>query len=150
MAPLALPHCLGMPYWHHQLVLSWYLHQPESHQLSLKKVLLVLRETWTHRSDPRYTWIKIHFQSQNRNLPIFGKKYMPQSVCLPEGGIETLFGRIPFEHALSLYGASLTTSVQSKLASSKDQPCPSWQLSSCPSLELAAWPAGYFRRMGIV
>ena len=25
---LALPHCLGMPYWLYQLVLSWYLHQP--------------------------------------------------------------------------------------------------------------------------
>ena len=35
-----LPHCLGLPYWHYQFVLSWYLHQPESHQLSLKKVLL--------------------------------------------------------------------------------------------------------------
>ena len=22
----ALPHCVGMPYWHYQLVLSWYLH----------------------------------------------------------------------------------------------------------------------------
>ena len=35
---LGLPHCVGMPYWHYQLVLSWYLHQPESHQLSLQKV----------------------------------------------------------------------------------------------------------------
>ena len=34
-----LPHCLELPYWHHQLVLSWYPHQPESHQLSLHKVL---------------------------------------------------------------------------------------------------------------
>ena len=32
-------HCLGMPYWQYQLVLSWYPHQPESHQLSLNKVL---------------------------------------------------------------------------------------------------------------
>ena len=41
MAPLALvalPHCLGLPYWHYQLVLSLYLHQLESHQLSLHKV----------------------------------------------------------------------------------------------------------------
>ena len=29
---LALLHCLGLPYWHYQLVLSWYLHQPESTQ----------------------------------------------------------------------------------------------------------------------
>ena len=35
---LELPHCLGMPYWRYQLVLSWHLHQPESHQLSLIKV----------------------------------------------------------------------------------------------------------------
>ena len=34
----ALPHCLGLPFLHYQLVLSWYLHQPESHQLSLHKV----------------------------------------------------------------------------------------------------------------
>ena len=30
----ALPHCLGLSYWHYQLVLAWYLHQPETHQLS--------------------------------------------------------------------------------------------------------------------
>ena len=33
-----MPHCLGLPYWHYQLVLTWYLHQPESHQLSFNKV----------------------------------------------------------------------------------------------------------------
>ena len=34
----ALPHyCLELPYWHYQLVLSWYQHQPESHQLSFQK-----------------------------------------------------------------------------------------------------------------
>ena len=37
LVSLALPHCLGMPYWHYQLVLSLYLHQPESHQFSLQK-----------------------------------------------------------------------------------------------------------------
>ena len=36
---LSLPHCLELPNWHYQLVLSWYLHQPESHQLSFTKVL---------------------------------------------------------------------------------------------------------------
>ena len=41
---LALPHCLGMPYRHYQLVLSWYLHQPESHQLSFKSVTQSLRD----------------------------------------------------------------------------------------------------------
>ena len=30
-------HC-HIAYWHHQLVLGWYLYQPESHQLSLQKV----------------------------------------------------------------------------------------------------------------
>jgi len=34
MVPLALPHCIGLPDGHHQLVLSCYPHQPESHQLS--------------------------------------------------------------------------------------------------------------------
>ena len=29
---LALPHCLGLSYWLYQLVSSWYLYQPESHQ----------------------------------------------------------------------------------------------------------------------
>ena len=36
---LPLPHCLELPYCHYQLVLSWYLHQLESHQLSLNKML---------------------------------------------------------------------------------------------------------------
>merc|ERR1719186_244493 len=27
-----------MPYLHYQLVLSWYLHQPESHQLNLQNL----------------------------------------------------------------------------------------------------------------
>ena len=35
---LALPHCLGMPFWHYQLLLSLYLHQLESHKLSFNKV----------------------------------------------------------------------------------------------------------------
>ena len=30
----------NLPYWHHQLVLSWYHHQPESHQQSLNKGLV--------------------------------------------------------------------------------------------------------------
>ena len=35
----ALPHCRWLPYWHHQLVLRSYFHQPESYQLSLTNVL---------------------------------------------------------------------------------------------------------------
>ena len=35
-----LPHCLGLPYRYHLLVLSWYLHQPAPHLLSLHKVCL--------------------------------------------------------------------------------------------------------------
>ena len=51
----AFPHCVGMPYWHYQLLLSWYLHQPESHQLSLHNWLSefettrpidLTRDTW--------------------------------------------------------------------------------------------------------
>ena len=43
-----------------------------------------------------------------KNLPIFGEKYLPQSVRLLKGGwVEMLFGRMPFEHAVSLHGASL-------------------------------------------
>ena len=39
-------------HWHYQLVLSLYLHQLESHQLSLHKWLsLLLRDKRTHRSD---------------------------------------------------------------------------------------------------
>ena len=48
---LALPHCFGMSYWHHQLVLGWYLHQPESHQLSLQNMCQSVRDNKTHRSD---------------------------------------------------------------------------------------------------
>ena len=41
---LAFLHCLGLPYWHYQLVFSWYPHQPESHQLSLNKVCYILSD----------------------------------------------------------------------------------------------------------
>ena len=67
-----------------------------------------------------------------KNLLIFGKKYLPQSVRLLEGrGVETLFGRMPFEHALSLHGASLTTrggmaEILSKQASLKTKPHMNW------------------------
>ena len=47
-----------------------------------------------------------------KNLLIFGEKYLPQSVRLLEGrGVETLFGRMPFEHELSLHEASLTLTI---------------------------------------
>ena len=42
-----------------------------------------------------------------KNLLIFSEKYLPQSVRLLEGRVEMLFGRMPFEHAVSLHGASL-------------------------------------------
>ena len=43
-----------------------------------------------------------------KNLLIFDEKYLPQSVRLLEGGgVETLFGRIPFEHRSFLHGSSL-------------------------------------------
>ena len=47
----------GMPYWHYQLVLSWYLYQQESHQLSFKKVSKSVRDNQTHRSDQE-TWVR--------------------------------------------------------------------------------------------
>ena len=49
VASLALPNCLGLPCWHYPLVLSWYHHQPESHQLSLNKVS---RSVSFRHSDP--------------------------------------------------------------------------------------------------
>ena len=40
-----------MPYWHYQLVLSWYLHQPESHhQLSFKKLSQSVTDIRTQKS----------------------------------------------------------------------------------------------------
>ena len=66
---LVLPHCLGLPFWHYQLVLSLYLHQPESHQLSLQKVSHSVSETRTHRSDQRYLGpIKMYILYQVRIL----------------------------------------------------------------------------------
>ena len=47
---LLLPNCLGMSYGQYRLVLSWYLHQPESHQLSLQQGGSVW-DTRIHRSD---------------------------------------------------------------------------------------------------
>merc|ERR1711954_78077 len=40
---LAFPNCLGLLYWYHQLELSWYLHQPELHQLSQPNISLLQR-----------------------------------------------------------------------------------------------------------
>ena len=51
-------HCLEWLSWHYQPVLSWNLHQPESHQLSLHNVPHLVTETRTHRSVPRYTWVR--------------------------------------------------------------------------------------------
>ena len=48
-----LPGALGLPYWHYQLVLSLYLHQPESHQLSFNK--------WLNRHFP---WLPRHIGRQ--------------------------------------------------------------------------------------
>ena len=48
-----IKHCLGLPYWHYQLVLSWNLHQPESHQLTFKNVCHGVRDTRTQISDFR-------------------------------------------------------------------------------------------------
>ena len=50
-----------MPYWHYQLVLSLYIHQPESHQLSLQNLPHSVRETqpWSKMGN------KGHQNSQN-------------------------------------------------------------------------------------
>ena len=58
-----LPHCLGLPYWH-QLVLSWYLHQPESCQLSLKNVLYLQMD---RHPDPK---IGPQIHGSEKNSPI--------------------------------------------------------------------------------
>ena len=50
---LALLHCLQLPFWHYQLVLSWYPHQPESHQLSLHKGLLLTYSLTHWHPDPK-------------------------------------------------------------------------------------------------
>ena len=49
-----------------------------------------------------------------KNLLIFGKKYLPESVPFAwgVGGVETLFGRMSFEHAVSLCGASLSLIIK--------------------------------------
>ena len=62
----------------------------------------------------------IHFQSQNRcfkKLTVFRRKLLPQSVRLLEGGggIEKLFGRIPFEQQFSCAGASLTLVIEGSI-----------------------------------
>ena len=45
-------------YWHYQLVLSWYLHQPESHQLSLHKGKVSEWETSRPIDRTRDTWVR--------------------------------------------------------------------------------------------
>ena len=56
VAPLVLPHCLWLPYWHHQLVLSCYLHQPTSHQLCLQKVSQWVWKIKTHHLHWFQSW----------------------------------------------------------------------------------------------
>ena len=51
MAPLALPHCLDWPFWHYQFASSWYLHRPESQQLSLIKVFYRQSDSGTLGTD---------------------------------------------------------------------------------------------------
>ena len=51
MSLLALPHCLWLSYWHHQLVLSCYLHQPESHQSLNNMCYMTHVISRTHRSE---------------------------------------------------------------------------------------------------
>ena len=75
-------HCLELPYWHYQLVLSWYPRQPESHQLSLHKGGMTDRQTdiWTQRSDQGYLGpIKIN---QNKNeTKAFCQIEIMSSIC---------------------------------------------------------------------
>ena len=55
---VTLPFCLGLPYWHHQLVLSCNSHQPESHQLSQHLVCYWQTDIRTRKPDPRDTWVR--------------------------------------------------------------------------------------------
>ena len=58
VASLALPHCLGFSYWHHQFVLVSY--QPESNKLSQRKVLEFHLDSMIGPHGipgPRYTWV---------------------------------------------------------------------------------------------
>ena len=71
----ALPHCMELPYWHYQLVLSWYLHQPESHQLSLNKVAQLV-SCWhpDPKIGPRFTWV-------DKNKGLHGKPAQQRDLC---------------------------------------------------------------------
>ena len=64
----ALPHCLELPYWHYQLVLSWYLHQPESHQLSLHKVSHSLSDGQTSGPKDRTPGLPGYDKNHTSNL----------------------------------------------------------------------------------
>ena len=69
-------YCLGLSCWHYYLVLSWYLHQPESHQLSLQKVSQFVRDNRTHRSDQGYLGpIKIMSMSQKSCMAVMWDVY---------------------------------------------------------------------------
>ena len=89
VAPLALPHCLGLPYWHYQQVLSWYLYLLESHQLSLNKVFqsqnqVYLGPIFTDQNVLpclRFEWcVKLWGEMSNR--PNFLKKILPKFVSI--------------------------------------------------------------------
>ena len=86
----AIVHCLGLPYWHYQLVLSWYLLQPESHQLSLQNLSHLRTDIRTQRSDPRYLGpIKIQIWIPISKLagPFFGISAIKFSCATERGNI---------------------------------------------------------------
>ena len=56
---LSLPRYLGLPYWQHQLVLSWLLDQLVSHQLSFNKVSHSQRDRHIDRTPAHSGPIKI-------------------------------------------------------------------------------------------
>ena len=89
---LALPHCRGMSYWHYQLVLGWYLHQPESHQLSLQKVSQFVRDKRIHRSDQGHLG---PIKRSNEVVAIVGKEGPSPPSMFGQRGPKLLNGSSP-------------------------------------------------------
>ena len=109
---------------------GWWVETPCQMGCGNSSLNMTITEAFDlHHISPLYTMISIRIPSKNhvivsisipnvknavlKNLLIFGQKSLPQSVRLLEPqvegrGVEMLFGKMPFEHAVSLRGASLT------------------------------------------
>ena len=90
---LALPHCLGLPYWLCQLVSGWFLYQPESHQLSFNMVCLFVcfrqfghidrtRRPGSDKNPSVFIFSSLSFRGTHPNISNVSEIFSPNMIIL--------------------------------------------------------------------